>query len=204
MPTGADLNTREPGCLEFSFTGTERVIAARVTTTTGERIRLHFLSAPAGPDLTPETLRGLLPEDVATRSLGDVPQPADEAATTAGLNVSALFGELTAENCFPATPEEDLSAYCTMVVSSHGFPAGVLVRGDQFLLPGRSGLPLGVVGQSAFLIQNIDIEPGDDFYLHSDLTHVGELRRLHKGLTEHAVPADFTEAGLCVIRMSFT
>ena len=201
MAESGSLDLVAPGELRFFLSTPQESLLGQVFAGAERSLRIYIISVSLPVETVwPDQLAALLPENIAGIAIPDLPALVEAAAREAGFTLSALFCELLPENCFPPSPDEDLSAYCTMTVSSHGFPAGVLVRGTEFFMPGRSGLPLGVVGEPQYLIQNIDIEPDDSLYFHSHLAEPGLLRQMHGHLVKHELPPELMES-MGVIRL---
>ncbi len=141
------------------------------------------------PVALPDTARleALLPADADHLPIPDLPALVEAAVRDSGMTATALFCELDQAGCEPASAEDETGPYCVLTVSSHGFPAAVLVRAGEFFLPGRSCLPFGVLDDPRYLVQNIDLEPGDDLYLHSEIAAPGFLRQLHGYLKKNEI-----------------
>lgn len=199
LPGTGAIESAAPGECKFHFASPERSFLGLLAARSAEKLRLYILSLPHFAEAA--DLQALLPAAADGQAIADLASPVEAAARAGGLTLNAAFCELTPDNCFAASPEEDLPAYCTLVLSSHGFPAAVQVRGDQFFLPGRSGLPLGVVGEPQYIVQNIDVEPGDDLYFHSPLSEPGQLRELHRQLVAGTVEPALMEI-LGLVRLS--
>ncbi len=120
---------------------------------------------------------GTLPEGADGKSFGSanggrVFQELNLIGLASGRVLRAVLLDLAAS-------EEDGSIH----LHAGGFPPILLVRAGQFTLPGRSGIPCGVVPEHRVLAQYIDWQPGDEVIIYSEGTdRTGDLRSIHEAL----------------------
>lgn len=166
VPPGFSIKTSKDGATTIERTVSDRMqICLRHTPE--KLLRIFFTAVDSGN--LPEGADG---RDVIGENGARIFQELNQIGLAGGRVIRAVLLDLEAE-------DEDGSIH----LYAGGFPPILLVRAAEFTLPGRSGIPCGVVPEHRVLAQYVDWQAGDEVIVYSEGTdRTGDLRTIHEAL----------------------